>query len=54
MDSLKRDLTEYDVEYTERVFTTADGISGLGPEPFVRFIHNHCDPPHANVVGNCI
>jgi len=51
MDSLKRDLTEYDVEYTERVFTTADGISGLGPEPFVRLL---CDPPHANVVGNYI
>lgn len=35
MNSLKRDLTEYGVEYTEKVFTSADGIAGLGPEPFV-------------------
>ena len=35
MDSLKRSLTDYGVDYTERVFTSRDGIAGLGPEPFV-------------------
>ena len=35
MNYLKRDLTQHDVGYTEKVFTTADGVGGLGPEPFV-------------------
>ena len=35
MNYLKRDLTKHDVGYTEKVFTTADGVGGLGPEPFV-------------------
>lgn len=36
MNTLKRDLTENGVQFTETLFSTADGISGLGEEPFVR------------------
>ena len=36
MNTLKSDLTEYGVQFTETLFSTADGISGLGEEPFVR------------------
>jgi len=39
MNHLKRDLMEFGVEYTEKVFTSADGIAGLGPEPFVSNVH---------------
>ena len=35
MNYLKRDLTTLEVEYTEKVFNSADGVGGLGPEPFV-------------------
>lgn len=36
MNTLKSDLAEYGVQFTETLFSTADGISGLGEEPFVR------------------
>lgn len=35
MDELKRSLTEHDIDFSEKVFTTADSIDGLMPEPFV-------------------
>jgi len=35
MGSLKRSLTDYGVDYTERVFTSRAGIAGLGQEPVV-------------------
>ena len=35
MDSLKRNLAEQGVDFTERLFTTADSIRGLGDDPFV-------------------
>ena len=35
MDSLKKMLAEYDVSFTEKVFTTTESIGGLMPEPFV-------------------
>lgn len=40
MNTLKRDLTENGVQFTETLFSTADGISGLGEEPFVRMFIN--------------
>lgn len=36
MDSLKRGLIENEVDFTETLFTSADSISGLGEEPYVR------------------
>ena len=35
MDFLKKLLAEYDVAFTEKVFTTTESIDGLMPEPFV-------------------
>jgi len=35
MDALKRSLTEYDITFSEKVFTTNESIDGLMPEPFV-------------------
>jgi len=35
MDALKRSLTEYDIAFSEKVFTTNESIDGLMPEPFV-------------------
>lgn len=35
MDDLKKELSNAGVHFTEKVFATADSISGLGNEPFV-------------------
>lgn len=35
MNTLKRDLTENGVHFTETLFSSANGISGLREEPFV-------------------
>ena len=42
MNYLKRDLTTLEVEYTEKVFNSADGVGGLGPEPFVSVWYSLC------------
>ena len=35
MDALKRNLTQYDIAFTEKVFTSNESIDGLMPEAFV-------------------
>ena len=35
MDRLKQMLDTINVNYTERIFETEDGIAGLRPEPYV-------------------
>lgn len=40
MDELKRELSVAGVQFTERVFASADSISGLGNKPFVSCYYN--------------
>lgn len=40
MNSLKKQLTKNDIKFTEKIFSTADSINGLGSEPFVSIIHS--------------
>lgn len=40
MDELKKDLSAAGVKFTEKVFTSADSISGLGNKPFVSCCYN--------------
>ena len=35
MDDLKKLLSNAGIDYTERVFASEEGITGLGTEPFV-------------------
>lgn len=35
MDALKRKLTEYNIDYVEKVFATSESINALQPNPFV-------------------
>ena len=35
MDALKRNLTEYGIDFDEKVFTTDGSIDSLLPKPFV-------------------
>ena len=35
MDDFKKHLSDYGIEFTEKVFASADSISGLGADPFV-------------------
>ena len=39
MDDFKKHLSDYGIEFTEKVFASADSISGLGADPFVSDWH---------------
>lgn len=51
MDELKRELSAAGVRFTEKVFASADSISGLGNKPFVSCYYNTCSVFTSNTLN---